>query len=187
MGGVENWPDLRSLKWKIWNIHSVSIHYNTSSWKFENIWTKTVPTTPSSSLKPVPECTSDFDLTWWPDLLTKEVKICTQGVSFFRYSWKQVRGHHMSPPSVCVLNCRYTAFWQTTKKKIMRRPHRRRGGPLMKRPPASGCHPWQKSVAPPLLVSRRPRRSFSRKTLAELAANQCLSRSLLCNVTLSYS
>ena len=61
-------------------MHSVGIHSNTLFWKFENIRTKTVPTARSSSLKLVPKCTSDFDLTWWPDLLTWEVKICIQGV-----------------------------------------------------------------------------------------------------------
>ena len=80
MGRVENWPDLRPLKWKIRNTNSVGIHPITSSSKFENIRTRTVPTARSSSLRPVPECTSDIDLTWWPDLLTWEVKICTQCV-----------------------------------------------------------------------------------------------------------
>ena len=34
-------------------------------------------------LKPVPRCTSDFDLSWRPDLLTYGVKICTQDVLLF--------------------------------------------------------------------------------------------------------
>ena len=76
-GRVENWPDLRLLKWKIRNIHSVGIHSNISFSKFEYIWTKTVPTARSSSLKLVPSCAPDFDLTWWADFLTWEVKICT--------------------------------------------------------------------------------------------------------------
>ena len=48
---------------KIRDIHSVGIYPNVSSWKFENIWTEIVSTTWSSSLKPVPEFTYDFDLT----------------------------------------------------------------------------------------------------------------------------
>ena len=129
MGRVKNWLDLRSLKWKIRILRSVGIHSNTSSWKFENIQTKTVPTTRSSSLKPVPECTSDFDLTWWPDLLTWEVKICTQGVflicaqapqswrrcapPLFRYARKTGQGIICQPPVRVLTGPMVTWLWVT--------------------------------------------------------------------------
>ena len=74
MGRVKNWPDVRSLEYEIRNMHSVCIHSDTSYWKFENIQTKTVPTARSSRLKPFPERTADFDLTWWPAFLTWQVK-----------------------------------------------------------------------------------------------------------------
>ena len=70
MGWVENWPDLKSLQLKIRNMHCVRINSNISSSKFEYIRTKIVQTARSSSLKPVPVCTSDFDLTWWLALFT---------------------------------------------------------------------------------------------------------------------
>ena len=63
MGRAENWPDPRSRKWKIGDIHSVGIHANISSSKVQIIRTTTVPTARSWMLKPFPRCTSDFDLT----------------------------------------------------------------------------------------------------------------------------
>ena len=45
---------MRSLKWKIRNMHSLCIYYNKTSWKFQNIWTKTVSTVQSWNLKVVP-------------------------------------------------------------------------------------------------------------------------------------
>ena len=53
------------MKKKIRHIHSVDIHSNISSWNFQNIWTKTVPTVLSWNLKLVPGWTTD-----WPDLVT---------------------------------------------------------------------------------------------------------------------
>ena len=41
MEWVQNWPDLRSLKWKLRSIHAVGIHSSISSWKFPNI--RTIP------------------------------------------------------------------------------------------------------------------------------------------------
>ena len=68
MGRAEDWPDPRSRKWKIGDIHSVGRHANISSSKFQIIRTTIVPTARSWSLKPVPWCTFDFDLTWSFDL-----------------------------------------------------------------------------------------------------------------------
>ena len=110
------WTEIN--KTKNLNKNFVGIHSNTSSWKFQNIQTKTVPTARSSSFKPVPECTSDFELTRRPDLLTWKVKIYTQGVflicaeerhiwrraapPFLRYLRKTGGGHNMPPSSARV-------------------------------------------------------------------------------------
>ena len=61
---VQNWPDPRSLKWKMRNIHYVSNHSNISSLQVQNIRTKTVPTARSWSLKSVPGVHIWLHLTW---------------------------------------------------------------------------------------------------------------------------
>ena len=95
---------------------------------------QTYPTARSSSLRPVPECTSDFDLAWLPDLLTWEVKMYTQGIlelyagilnlvalhaAVFLYSRKTGGEHNMSPSSARVKmaleGCRHVLF---TPKRI---------------------------------------------------------------------
>ena len=62
----------------------------------------------------------------------------------------------MPPPSSARVKLYVDILFSDKLHKKMKRPHRRREGPLMKRPPASACHPWQKSVAPPLGERRAP-------------------------------
>ena len=70
MGRVENWPELRSLNWKIRPIHFISICSNISAWNIQNVRTKNVPKARPWSLKPVPGAhltlTWPGNLTCWP-------------------------------------------------------------------------------------------------------------------------
>ena len=89
---VKNWPNLRSLKWKIRDKHSVGIHSNVSSWMIQNIRTKTVPTVRYWSLKPVPGWTTDFDLTWCANSwlqITKKSMLHTNRLYLNEHKWKQ--------------------------------------------------------------------------------------------------
>ena len=107
------WPEVT----KMINPSFVGMHSRIVPRRFQIIQTKTVFTARCWTLMPVPRWYSDFDLTRWPgpELLTKEVKICTQDVLLnCKQLCKKMR--RCTPPFF--LDIRENCVWQNVPPAV---------------------------------------------------------------------